>query len=815
MMRPQSSPQPEEVALQDLRDQPLLDAQKYVEYDIFAYQMYAGLLQSHFDPYSLNFSNPGKMQEILKEQASWSSQTREERSLPALSRPPQATLDYMSYGSPADFDPERPVFYRDGVDTAQYIQPPEFTSKIGRIILPDGTQKEYPPKTDQDDSIDIYPFEGKTGVTKKQEGFSSPMGYVAYDRKTKEITVVFRGSRSGGGLAGTAASAAWSDAGSPDWVTDLQMTPEEFNELSPDGKFQPGFARTYLSCRPGIIEAIGKIKESDPDAEQTLVTTGHSLGGALATTMFMDAKVGTLRQKLAEKTGSEAYAEDLTTKSKCVAVSAPSVCTKAASAKLTVEDKANFRRVYFANDPIVLAPSMSAKLSREINALEFIQIPPGNDINLGVSSRGWVSDMDPSAHEPYLVHETLQKLRGIIPEQFKTYWLIFNNKLEVINAPYGVKKYASPQQAADIIEQFDVEYFLTSARLLAEAELKKNPQLQDAKDAIKIIEIVGDMFHDPKLDPYASEENFIKFKEKLSQVVNILQDIASIEPAAIARTTGVGYYSLDVLQEFGVAIKEIRDKVVTIYKNTPELKGYLAGIAPAYEAQYSELMDAFALLSQLKEGASLAEHKEALIKAKAGIEKFKNFLTSEQQNTKLPPVAQALLGSAATLVGDMEKFIGKYGEVILQEDEILADPEGNKEETKISLPTYKEFLGMAAQLMDGLRRFNNDIADIAYKESVAQSSWKKAGSKLSSIGGFSLQIASGISYGARSCVSKATDKVTPTPRQLLYKTCDELSTLYQGTAFEALSKQHNLRMKKEVVIPEQVEQAIPLPISIR
>ena len=163
----------------------------------------------------------------------------------------------------------------------------------------------------------------------------------------------------------------------------------------------------------------------------------------------------------------------------------------------------------------------------------------------------------------------------------------------------------------------------------------------------------------------------------------------------------------------------------------------------------------------------------------------------------------------------MEKFIGKYGEVILQEDEILADPEGNKEETKISLPTYKEFLGMAAQLMDGLRRFNNDIADIAYKESVAQSSWKKAGSKLSSIGGFSLQIASGISYGARSCVSKATDKVTPTPRQLLYKTCDELSTLYQGTTFEALSKQHNLRMKKEVVIPEQVEQAIPLPISIR
>jgi len=101
-------------------------------------------------------------------------------------------------------------------------------------------------------------------------------GYAGYNPKYGEIVVAFRGSTS-----------------LTNWILNLQFykSPYPFAGL-PAGTIHAGFFDTYMTLQSSVLTAVRTLRNQHP--QYALYTTGHSLGGALATLTALDvsAQIG-------------------------------------------------------------------------------------------------------------------------------------------------------------------------------------------------------------------------------------------------------------------------------------------------------------------------------------------------------------------------------------------------------------------------------------------------------------------------------------------------------------------------------------------
>ncbi|TGZ84085.1 alpha/beta-hydrolase [Ascodesmis nigricans] len=103
------------------------------------------------------------------------------------------------------------------------------------------------------------------------EGKTDTTGIIARDDDAKYIVVTFRGSRS-----------------FKNWITNIALILIPAPAFCKDCKIHKGFYEAYQEVQPRIQAAVEKLVKQYPGYR--IVTTGHSLGGALATIAAVDLR---------------------------------------------------------------------------------------------------------------------------------------------------------------------------------------------------------------------------------------------------------------------------------------------------------------------------------------------------------------------------------------------------------------------------------------------------------------------------------------------------------------------------------------------
>lgn len=749
-----------------------------IEHDIFAYQVHAGLFQ-HFDPYMLSFADFYATQKVFKEQA---------RALSGGSDLAEH-LDYASFEETlSNFDPLKPVYRRSGSDEIEYYYPPDFAKRVGKVKYKDSV-REYP-IDDSEKSIDIYVFEGETGASGGKGGSISPMGYVAYDKETEEVKVVFRGSRSGGGK-GTTITAALLGVGSPDWVTDLHVVSEKFVEISEQGKFQPGFARTYLSCRESIIDILEDIHKQNPETKKKLTTTGHSLGGALATTMFVDVKCGRLKEKLAERINNDDV-EKFLDGIDCVAVSAPGISDKEVIASLSDQDRKGFHKVYYEDDPVVKVTNQLASIKSTISdRLISLEDPiiamsaiGDRDISLGRFGSGIVG-YDFLAHDISMVHSEIQRRCNQDSQQVLCGIL---NEVDLL----------CKSEVAKIIEQFDVGYFLVVSMIMIE-KITSDPER--VKSLHRIIEEFGKLFHDKDVDPYADKKSFDLFVERLSLLSKSCSD-DDLDLSRIGIVTKSEDYTLDFLVELGDAIDKLKQTVKSVYGEYPELHDKLSDFADYCNLYVSGLIESFSAMRGIDFKEDREKYDDAIKNAKWQIEKFQEFL-GEVKIDKVDFEVSGILADVSELIKDLRNLVTGY-------DEFLKGRKfsGNNQNYKEIDALETKLLEAAAKIKSGLDDFNDQIISSCIKAAERE----KTKQRVNVGSGIMSSLGSAISFIARTAalfVKQGDEYLEKIARkssleaklQRSFSTViKQLYNLYSSTDYESLcrSREESTARRKEL-----------------
>lgn len=129
---------------------------------------------------------------------------------------------------------------------------------------------------------EIKTFDGVSGV---ENPVKDIVGFVAYNAKTNQMNVIFRGS-----------------ASSADWEINYDALKVKAKDvgLNLEGMVHQGFARKYMTARENMIKAIESFWATMTDGAKKavkLIISGHSQGGGLATLAMGDIGIN-LSKKL-------------------------------------------------------------------------------------------------------------------------------------------------------------------------------------------------------------------------------------------------------------------------------------------------------------------------------------------------------------------------------------------------------------------------------------------------------------------------------------------------------------------------------------
>ncbi|MEY3211885.1 MAG: hypothetical protein RIT28_2366 [Pseudomonadota bacterium] len=257
-------------------------------------------------------------------------------------------------------------------------------------------------------------FQGKTGMTENHptSGWPSLLGAVIYDPGAQEVTIVFRGSRSGDGTR-AALGAQLKSRGSPDWVTDLNHLKPIAVDKYGGHKLSIGFHLAYESCAISLQKAYTYAVNGG--AVRKIQVTGHSLGGALAQNAYLDLTCGTLGRTLGVQDGRVALS--------CVPISSPPVLIgiKAQRWASLYADAAAVHHFYNPRDA-VHACDLLADHSKSFvfGATKALTHPINSPRHFGSQTALSAPDDFPIAHEPEAVWRGMHD--GVLDPKF---WPVF------------------------------------------------------------------------------------------------------------------------------------------------------------------------------------------------------------------------------------------------------------------------------------------------------------------------------------------------------------------------------------------------------
>jgi len=313
---------------------------KHIDHSLMSYKLFAASVQNPLDPFYAKVENRKKMLKHLH-----MINDRDGK---------DANLDFMEYDFISSLDLSQDNVYLVGDDLKIYGLPFFFKeNKIALVSIVDDCFQMNKKIINAAGLLEIYAFTGFTGSAKKNlnQNQRSVLGYITFHRETKDLTVAFRGSRSGNAVTALL-NALFFSCGNADWVTDMEIFNTEWNSkdnnlLSKDYKkiftsisninIAYGFATTFCSSVENIRAIIQFLKD-EHKAINSISITGHSLGGGLAQVCYLCFKFGVLSELI---NNSKVY---------CFPFSAPPVLTKPSIEKLKLLDDPQVIHSYLDSD---------------------------------------------------------------------------------------------------------------------------------------------------------------------------------------------------------------------------------------------------------------------------------------------------------------------------------------------------------------------------------------------------------------------------------------------------------------------------------
>src|SRR5579875_3371977 len=137
----------------------------------------------------------------------------------------------------------------------------------------------------QGDYTNLQIFSAKAGGLFTEFDKPEPFGFVAQNKKSNDIFVTFRGTQT-----------------PEDWLSNIAIN----HTAHPWGAVEEGIATVYAQCSAAILGAVERARAS------RVVSTGHSLGGALSTLAAADLAIHQAAVELynfaSPRTGSSSFA---------------------------------------------------------------------------------------------------------------------------------------------------------------------------------------------------------------------------------------------------------------------------------------------------------------------------------------------------------------------------------------------------------------------------------------------------------------------------------------------------------------------------
>lgn len=314
---------------------------KHIDHSLMAYKLFASSLHNPLDPFYTKVEN---RKDILKHLHIINDRSNK-----------HSNIDFMEYNFISSIDLLQNHVYMVNNQIKVYGLPLYFKeNQIAFVSIIDDEFQMNKNILNDNGVLEIYAFTGLTGAAKNNpnQNQKSILGYISFHRKTKNLTISFRGSRSGDPVSALIKALLFSN-GNADWVTDMEIFNTKWNLKIEDFlnvykkiftsikgiDISYGFAKAFATTVENIKCIIQVIKD-EYKAISSISITGHSLGGALAQVCYLCFKFGVLNQK--ELIGN--------CKIYCFPFSAPPILTKSSIVKLNLLDEYQVIHSYLDSD---------------------------------------------------------------------------------------------------------------------------------------------------------------------------------------------------------------------------------------------------------------------------------------------------------------------------------------------------------------------------------------------------------------------------------------------------------------------------------